>query len=307
MDKLPRVSVLMPVYNAGRYVRATVESLLAQTFADFELIAIDDGSKDDSAAVVREMAATDARIRFTSRENRGVVRTRNELADLARGEFMAVNDADDLSMPDRLAKQVAYLDAHPECVMVGSRVMVMDPYSSPVAESAHKLGHEEIDAELLAGSGWALVQSAVMMRSEAVRKIGGYRGAEHNLSEDHDIFIRLAEVGRIANLPEPLVWYRRHATSLTHTLYQSTKSRHEAVKRQIIEEAYQRRGRSMPADWAFETWRPSPRDEQLRTWGWAAIKHKNIPVARKHAVAAVKAAPLSGASWKLLYCALRGR
>ena len=307
MEPAPRVSVLMPVYNAERYVRATIESLLGQTFADFELVAIDDGSTDGSAAVVRELAARDARIRFSSRENRGVVRTRNELVEQARGAYLAVNDADDLSMPDRLAKQVAYLDAHPDCVLLGSRVMIMDPYSSPVAETAHHLGHEEIEAELLAGSGWALVQSAVMMRADAVRRIGGYRGAEHNLSEDHDIFVRLAEVGRVANLAEPLVWYRRHPTSLTHTLYQHTRDRHERVKRQIVEEAYQRRGKPVPADLQLGLWKPDPPLAQYRLWGWAAIKHKNLPVARRHAVAALKAAPWSGASWKLLYCALRGR
>jgi glycosyltransferase involved in cell wall biosynthesis len=302
----PTVSVVTPVYNTAAYVGDTIKSILAQTYADFELILIDDGSKDASAAVVREWAAKDARIRFTSRENRGVVRTRNELLEQARGKYIAVCDSDDLCVPERLAKQVAYLDAHPDCVLLGSRVVEMDPYGSPVFETAHKLAHDDIEKELLAGSGWALVQSAIMMRADAVRKIGGYRGAEHNLSEDHDIFLRLAEVGRVANLPEPLVWYRRHTASLTHTLYQDTRGRHQTVKRQILAEAYERRGKQLPADWSFVPWRPTRRDEQIRKWGWAAIKHKNIPVARKHARAALRASPTSVASWKLLFAALRG-
>ncbi len=201
----------------------------------------------------------------TTRENRGVVRTRNELLEQCRGKYMAVNDADDLSMPDRLAKQVAYMESHADCVLLGSRVMLMDPFSSPVAVTGQKLTHDEIEKELLGnGGGWALVQSAVMMRVDAARKIGGYRGEEHNLAEDHDIFVRLAEVGRVANFEEPLVWYRRHHTSLTHTLYQSKKHKHVQVKEWILRGAYERRGLKLPENWDFEPWRPTPRDEQSR-------------------------------------------
>jgi glycosyltransferase involved in cell wall biosynthesis len=308
MPPSPTVSVVVPVYNTERYLADTLDSILRQTFTDFELVAIDDGSKDRSPEILREFARRDPRVRVTVRENRGIVRTRNELLEQARGRYMAVNDSDDLSMPDRLAQQVAYLDANPQCVLVGSRVMLMDPYSSPVCVSGHKLTHEEIEQELLGnGGGWALVQSAIMLRVDVARRIGGYRGEEHNLAEDHDLFVRLAEVGRVANLAEPLVWYRRHHSSITHTMYQAKAQKHQKVKEFILRDAYQRRGKELPADWSFDPWKPPPRNEQARQWGWAALKHGNVAVARKHAADALRHGFLSPQSWKLMACALRGR
>jgi glycosyltransferase involved in cell wall biosynthesis len=304
----PAVSVVVPVYNTERYIADTIDSLLKQTFIDFELIVIDDGSTDRSPAILRDLASRDARIRLTVRENHGIVRTRNELLEQCRGTFMAVNDSDDLSMPDRLEKQVAYMQLHPECVLLGSRVMLMDPFSSPVAVSGHKLTHDEIEKELLSnGGGWALVQSAIMLRVDVVRRIGGYQGEEHNLAEDHDLFVRLAEVGKVANLPEPLVWYRRHHTSLTHTLYQAKQQKHVEVKQSILRGAYERRGLRLPETWTFDPWKPTPRDVQSRQWGWAALKHGNVAIARRHATDALKHSPLSLRSWKLMACALRGR
>jgi hypothetical protein len=187
-------------------------------------------------------------------------------------------------------------------VLLGSRVMLMDPYGSPVVESGHKLTHEEIDRELLtAEGGWALVHPSTMIRLDALRSVGGYRGWA-NTSEDHDLYLRLAEVGRVANLDEVLLWYRRHYKSVTHTQY----SQQLAVKEGIIREAYARRGKSMPTGWKFEGWSPPPMAQQLRLWGWAALKAKNRRVARLHAVGAVRRAPFSIDAWRLMYCALRG-
>ena len=170
-------------------------------------------------------------------------------------------------------------------------------------DSGQKLTHEEIDAGLLtSGGGWAIVQPSAMMRLDAVRRVGGYRG-RHNVSEDQDLFLRLAEVGRVANLPEPLLLYRRHYQSVMHTQWRQRQE----VKERIVREAYERRGLPMPADWKFDDWKPTPLAEQVREWGWAALKHGNVSVARKHAVAALKASPFSGEAWRLVFCALRGR
>ena len=164
--------------------------------------------------------------------------------------------------------QVRFLDEHPDCVLVGSRVTVVDPYGSPVLDSGQKLTHEEIDAELLSsGGGWAIVQPSVMMRADAVRRVGGYRG-RHNVSEDQDLFLRLAEIGRVANLAEPLLLYRRHYQSVMHTQWRQR----EEVKEQIVREAYARRGRTMPADWKFDDWKPTPLDEQLRGMGMGGVE-----------------------------------
>ena len=293
----------MTVYNTERYVAEAARSVLGQTFGDFEFIIVDDGSTDRSPAILRDFAARDPRVRLVSRPNTGIVRAANEGIGLARGRYLARMDSDDVCLPRRFETQVRYLDEHPECVLVGSRVTVVDPYGSPVFDSGQKLTHEEIDAELLgSGGGWAIVQPSAMMRTETVRSVGGYRG-RHNVSEDQDLFLRLAEVGRVANLPEPLLLYRRHYQSVMHTQWRQR----EEVKEKIVREAYERRGLPMPADWKFDDWKPIPLARQLREWGWAALKRGNASVARKHALGALGAAPLSGEAWKLMYCALRGR
>ena len=299
----PTVSVVMTVFNTERYVAEAVRSVLGQTFGDFEFVIVDDGSADRSLAILREFAARDPRIRLVSRPNTGIVAAANEGIDMARSRYLARMDSDDVCLPNRFEAQVKYLDEHPECVLVGSRVTVVDPYGSPVFDSGQKLTHEEIDAELLgSGGGWAIVQPSAMMRTEAVRRVGAYRG-RHNVSEDQDLFLRLAEVGRVANLAEPLLLYRRHYQSVMHTQWRQR----EEVKERIVREAYQRRGLPMPEGWKFDDWKPTPLAQQVREWGWAALKRGNVAVARKHALSAVKAAPLSGEAWKLLLCAVRGR
>ena len=124
---MPSVSVLMPTYNPGRYVSEAIESILAQTFTDFEFLISDAGSTDGSLEVMRRYAEADPRIRLIIQPKAGIVRALNELIALARGDLIARMDADDIALPVRLERQVAYLNDHPECVLVGSRVFDYRP------------------------------------------------------------------------------------------------------------------------------------------------------------------------------------
>jgi glycosyltransferase involved in cell wall biosynthesis len=299
---MPTVSILLPFYNARRYLAGAARSMLAQTFEDFELLLMDDGSSDGSKAIADELAATDPRVRVISGPNKGRSRTLNEGIALAQGEFIARMDADDLSLPTRLQRQVEYLREHPECVCVGTRVTLIDPYDSPLSTPEHKLTHDEIDAELLRGIGWAIVHPAATMRTDAVRRVGGYR-AQFNDSEDLDLFLRLGEVGRLANLPEPLVQYRQHFESASFVNHEGQWNQ----KARIITEAYERRGLQVPQQWDFNRRTPLPIVEQLKRWAWAALKHGNVNIARKHAAQVVRRAPFSTDSWRVMYCAIRGR
>ena len=298
----PAVSVLMSVYNSEAYLEEAVESVLAQTFGDFEFLIIDDGSTDGSLALLAPYARRDKRVQIVSRPNTGLIGALNELVDMALGKYLARMDPDDVSLPGRFEKQVQFLDAHPDHVAVGSRVMLMDPYSSPVVETGHKLTHEEIEHDLLHKSGWAMVHPAVMMRRDAVVKVGAYR-SEWKHCEDHDLFLRLAEVGKLANLPEVLLWYRRHYGSINFT----KAAEQAARKKDLLTEAWSRRGKPLPADWKPDAWAPPAPREQMKEWGWAALRHGNVKVARRHAWAMLRHAPGSMAAWKLFYCALRGR
>ena len=256
------ISVILACYNTERYIASAVKSILAQTFGDFELILLNDGSTDRSAEILKQLAAQDSRIKLISRPNKGLTKTLNEGISLATAPLIARMDADDISLPTRFEKQVAYLDANPDCVCVGSRVTLIDPYDSPISVTDHKLDHDAIDADLLKGIGWSIVHPAAMMRTEAVRRVGGYR-EQFTTSQDLDLWLRLAEIGKLANLPDALVQYRQHFESVAST-------KHEAqwqVKSQIVGDAYDRRGIARPKEWAFNKRVPLPVVEQLKRHG----------------------------------------
>jgi glycosyltransferase involved in cell wall biosynthesis len=291
----------MPVYNAEAYVGQAVDSLLGQTFTDFELIIINDGSTDGTADILEDRARRDPRVRLVSRPNTGYTKALNEALSLARGTYLARMDADDVSLPTRFEKQVAYLRGHPECVLVGSRILTIDPFGSPLYEPNHKLTHDEIEQQLLSGVGWAIVHPVSMMIREHVDALGGYR-VSMEPSEDLDLFLRLAERGRIANLPEVLLHYRQHVKSVNHTRYEEQNR----ATRNIITEAYHRRGIALPPGW-----KPPERDvlpvrKEIDMWAWVALKNGNVTAARKHALSLIRMAPFSPSSWRLMYCAIRG-
>jgi len=295
MSTGPTVSVIMSVYNGEKYTPEAVESILAQTFGDFEFILIDDGSTDGSKAILENYANRDPRVRLISRPNKGLTKTLNEGLGLARGDFLARMDADDISLPQRFEKQVAFLREHPECVCVGARVLRVDPYGSPLSESDHKLTHEEIDHQLMEeGLGWAITHPVAMMRREPVATVGGYR-EQFKTSQDLDLWLRLAEVGRLANLPEILLKYRYHPESVGFTKFEEQRR----VKSIILQDAYARRGRTPPPAWPKAIFTPLPIGEQLRRWARAALKANNRDVAKKHAVAALKREPLKIDSWRI--------
>src|SRR5215204_6221112 len=141
----PTVSVIMPAYNAKRYVAQTIRSVLAQTFGDFEFIIVDDGSTDGTLPILQRVANEDARLVVISRPNTGIVAALNDGIAKARGEFLARMDADDVCLPERFAKQVLYLREHPECVGVGTFVETIDPYGSVLDRLVHETEHDAID------------------------------------------------------------------------------------------------------------------------------------------------------------------
>jgi len=296
------VSVVMPVYNAARHLAEAVESILAQTYREFEFVIVDDGSTDRSRPMLDQYARRDARIKIIRRPNTGIVGALNDGIAGSSAPLIARMDADDVSAPQRLEKQIAYMRQHPECVALGARVTGIDPYGCVLFASEHKLVHDEIDAELLNGVGWAIVHPVAMLRRNSLQRVGGYR-REWQWVEDLDLFLRLAEVGKLANLPDRLLHYRQHTESINRTRATEQARLADAC----VREAYRRRGRDVPQGWTFVPKLKPSKPQQLATWAWRAMKAGNVPVARKHAVALWKAAPLSVQSWRTLYCAMRGR
>jgi len=301
MSPAPPISVLLAVYNGQRFLREAVDSILAQTFPDFEFITIDDGSTDGTLPLLKEYAARDPRVHLVSRPNKGLTLTLNEGLAVARGEFIARMDADDIAQPQRFEKQIAYLRQHPDCVVLGSRVLLIDPDGLPIRQWCRELAHDEIDAAHL-NRGWPVVHPAVMLRTAAVRQVGGYR-EQYNTLEDLDLFLRLAEVGKLANLPDVLLKYRQHFASVTH----SKAEQQSRLRQAIYNETYARRGVAPPAAPPPDLPEPRRPHQQHSLWAWSALKAGNVTTARKHALATVRRAPLSLDSWQVLACAIRGR
>ena len=309
----PRVSVVLPVHDAAPFVREAVCSILHQTLRDFELIVVDDGSTDGTPAILRRLERVDARLRVVTGPRRGLVAALNAGFALARGEFVARMDADDVAMPDRLAKQLAFLEQNPDVVLLGTQVRFLDPYKTPIGDSALPTDHAGIDALLLGGNGQAVVHPAAMLRRTAYDRVGGYRAEiaraadGSDVCEDLDLYLRLAEIGRVANLPQVLLGYRQHYASITRT---KMAEQAQALPR-IVGEAYARRGATLPADGSVERlardyWTPMPRREQFREWGWMAVKRGRFDAALLHALSLLRRAPLDGGAWRLAYCAVRG-
>ena len=206
MNPSPAISVVLPVYNAEAYVREAVESILAQTFTDFECIIINDGSTDDSGAILRELARRDARIVLVERPNDGLVSALNEGIKIARAELIARMDADDVAMPERFALQYARMVQEPELAVLGSFFNITHKDGS-IIRLYDDLPLTPAEARSAVG-GFLVAHPAVMMRRDAVLKAGGYRKAFCH-AEDYELWLRMIDLGyAIANLPRPLLNYR---------------------------------------------------------------------------------------------------
>ena len=213
MSASPAISVVLPVYNAEAYVGEAVESILAQSFTDFELIAINDGSTDGSGAILRELAARDTRIVLVERPNDGLVSALNEGIESARAEFIARMDADDVAMPERFALQHARMVKEPELAVLGSLIRWMDRVGNIIELAKQPLTPEAIARCL--EQGCPVAHPTVMMRRGAVLKVGGYRKAFPH-AEDYDLWLRMSDLGyAIANLPRPLLNYRIHDANVS--------------------------------------------------------------------------------------------
>ncbi|XJJ58705.1 glycosyltransferase [Novosphingobium sp. BL-8H] len=200
----------MSVYNGERYLAEAIESVLAQSFGDFEFLIVDDGSRDATPGIIRDYAARDCRIRPIIRENRGLIASLNEMLEVAQAPVIARMDADDICRPDRFEKQIAFLNSHPDYGVVGSWSEDIGEHGEALQRGGedHPLRHEDMLIAIEQG-GQLICHPAAMYRREIVRSVGGYHAAFRHC-EDFDLWLRLASVTRMGNIAERLVRYRRY-------------------------------------------------------------------------------------------------
>jgi glycosyltransferase involved in cell wall biosynthesis len=209
------ISVVMPVFNGQRFLAQAVDSLLAQTFTDFEVVAVDDGSTDETPAILRSYARLDSRVRVVHGAHAGISAALNRGIEASTHDWIARIDADDVASPERFGRQLAAAQAHPDVVVWGSYAQHVDAAGNVLGIS--KTGPtsiEEFKRLRAAGEDCYVIHPTSMLRKDVVLKAGGY-DSRFNFCEDFELFDRMAEFGAVVALPEPLLQYRIHATSIS--------------------------------------------------------------------------------------------
>ncbi|KAF6573725.1 glycosyltransferase family 2 protein [Paenibacillus sp. FSL M8-0228] len=217
---MPRASVILPVYNTVSFVWEAIHSILAQTYSDFELIIIDDGSTDGSAFVISQI--TDPRVvKIFHSTNQGLVATLNEGFNRATGEYIVRMDSDDISTPDRLDVQISFMDQNPLIDVCGAAFTT----SSGGALKVNPASHEEIRTWLLFHC--CICHPATILRNSMIHRLNIQYDSSYPHAEDYELWNRLASQVQIANLPISLLYYRQHKgqVSIQHRAIQDDTAR----------------------------------------------------------------------------------
>jgi glycosyltransferase involved in cell wall biosynthesis len=256
---MAKVAVIMACYNARKYLPEAVDSVLNQTFRDFQLIVVNDGSTDGSAEYLEEQRQQDPRMVVAHQKNQGQQAAANLAISISDSEYIARMDADDITTEDRLGKQVAFLDANREIGLSGGQLKRMGAKKAGLISNL-PLAHEDIVRGLLKNQH-TLCNATTMFRRKLFQQIGGYW--KHNIAEDWDMFLRIAQISRLANQPDYFLSYRLHTQSVNGRRIVEAQLHNEyAAALYLLREARQpeisyeeflnnHRSRSWPQSWLF--------------------------------------------------------
>lgn len=210
------ISVVMSVYNGERYLSLAIESILKQTFKDFEFIIVDDGSTDRSLEIIRKYEKKDSRIRVLVQENQGLAAALNNGIAMARGNYIARMDDDDISLPNRLELQYAFMETHPEIVASSGKFIVINKWGDEYMECQPEENSSVIDRNHINWGYSSLCHPASIIRKKAWEVVGGY-SSDMRYAQDLDLWLKLGEYSNLANQSEPLIQYRLHNDSASGT------------------------------------------------------------------------------------------
>jgi len=217
--KKPLVSILMPAYNAEKYIGEAIESILNQTFRDFEFIIIDDASTDDTWNIIQKYKTKDKRIiTLKNTINQKICKTLNEGISIAKGKYIVRMDADDWSFPDRIKKQYRYMESHRNIIISGGSMLVCDSNLNQYARRDYPTENEELRKSILRFSPFS--HPTVIFKTKIAKKIGGY----HTLyAEDIELYLKLGKYGVFGNIEDTLIKYREITSSMTNTKLRITE------------------------------------------------------------------------------------
>jgi glycosyltransferase involved in cell wall biosynthesis len=211
----PEISVLISCYNASRWLHEAINSVLKQTYENFELILVDDGSEDETWNIIQSYQKTDNRIVTISKKNTGLADSLNVGISQARGKWIARLDADDLCEVTRLEKQLAFVRNHPEVILLGTGFLEIDAQDRIIKKNMYPSGHRQLVKKLERLQRF-FPHSSTFYCTEKVRQVGGYN-LRIRRAEDKDLWLKLALHGKIACLPKALIRMRKHSGQISHT------------------------------------------------------------------------------------------
>lgn len=217
-----KLDILMSVYNCDRYILETLISIQNQTFTDYRLIIVDDGSIDRTGEIIRQVAETDNRIQYYRQNNAGIVAALNHGLQHCSAPFIARHDGDDISYPERFERELAYLQKNPDCVAVSSYVDLIDEQGKRIERALYTYPTEDADAFSIPAREPYIPQPMLMMRAKTFIEAGGYRYLP--CCEDTDLYWRLKHLGHLGVIPTPLGSYRIHPNSTTSGSHKKLQS-----------------------------------------------------------------------------------
>ncbi len=207
----PKITVLMPAYNADKYIHAAIRSVLDQSFTDFELLIINDGSKDDTEKIIRSF--TDSRIRLINQSNQGIASALNMGLLNGNADLVARFDADDVCLPGRLMTQYNFLTDHPEYIIVGSDADYID-MNGEFVFTCRLAAHSDDEIQDLTANKCPFIHSAVMFRKQAIMDVGGYDTNAYAF-QDHLLWSKVIKKGKACNLPQAFLQVRLNPESIS--------------------------------------------------------------------------------------------
>lgn len=229
-NQTPLVSVLIPCYNCEKYVEEAVMSIIKQTYSNLEILVIDDGSTDNTKSILQKLTQKDSRIRYIkNEENLKLIKTLNKGLDLCNGKYIARMDADDISLPTRIEKQVDFFETHPEIGVVGTYIQIFG-----VRKSVWKMDTKDkyIRAHLFCNSSFA--HPSVMMRTSILRDNHLYYNTDYPHAEDYKLWCDIAQYTKLANIPEVLLYYRINENQVSNKYNKEQKETAQRIREEYI-------------------------------------------------------------------------
>lgn len=230
-DTNPEISIVMPVFNVEKYIKEAIESILSQTFKNWELIIMDDGSTDKTALILEKYIKEDKRIKYVRRENNvGIIDNLNNGVALAKSQLIARMDGDDISLPERLEIEYQFMKKNPKCVLVGTWAEMIDKDGNKLQDIKYKTQDFFLRAKMLLGDPF--IHGSILMRKKAFVESGGYP-SEYKYCEDYALWIKIMKLGLIANIPQILYKWRQHDIDIQSEKLRMQKRNTEKLQSQM--------------------------------------------------------------------------